>query len=126
MGPCPGQGAPGGHLGIGGVDAAELDGETDKPVADGSDAEDHHVHHHGVGDVFVAGEARLHEGEARLHEEHEETREEHPEDIDGFRKALDALGRLIDSLHRRLGGREADDGEGHKDDDEEYGDGTPF
>ena len=61
------------------IDAAELEGEAGQPIADCADTEDHHVHHHGVGDVLVAGEARLHQRKPSLHEEDQEAAEKHPE-----------------------------------------------
>ena len=82
MRPSPAITPHGCHFGIGGIDAAKLEGETGQPVADCADTEDHHVHHHGVGHVLVAGETRFHQRKTGLHEEDQEAADEHPHDIE--------------------------------------------
>ena len=64
------------------VDRAELQGKTDQPVADGANTEDHHVHHHGVGDVLGTGEARFDQRKAGLHEKDQKAGKHYPQNIE--------------------------------------------
>jgi hypothetical protein len=72
------------------VNTPELEGKARQPVTHRADTEHHHVHHHGVGHVFIAGEPRFHQGKAGLHKEHQEARDQHPHRIQIQR---DRLGR---------------------------------
>ncbi len=92
MCPFSGNGASSGYLRIGGIDTTKLKGETGQPVANCANTENHHIHHHGVGYVLIAGETSLHQGKAGLHEEHEETTEQHPQHIEAEGNITHLLG----------------------------------
>jgi hypothetical protein len=72
-----------------------LDGETGCPIANCANTEDHHVHHHRMGDVFVAREAGLNQGKTGLHKEDKHAREKHPQDVEAENRVAAGVSQLL-------------------------------
>jgi hypothetical protein len=62
---------------------AHLEGESAYPIAEHSDAIDHHIHGHGMPGVLGLRKSGFRKGETRLHEHDEKTAEQGPHEIDG-------------------------------------------
>jgi hypothetical protein len=74
---------------IGKVYRTELKSEAYEPIANRSDAEHHHVHHHGVGNIFGPCKTGFNQSKAGLHKKDQKTGNEHPHDVNAFAQFLD-------------------------------------
>ena len=86
------------------ADAAHLDGESDQPVGQHSDAINHEVHHHGVVGVLGAAQPGFHDRESRLHEHDQEASDQRPHKVDGDLVLSDLVGKVADGKPLGLGG----------------------
>jgi hypothetical protein len=93
------------NLRVGSIHPAKLKSEAGQPVAHCANTEDHHIHHHGVGNVLVARKTSFHQSKARLHEEHQKAADDHPHNIDAEGDIRDFF-RWRRAILRKSGGDE--------------------
>src|SRR6266498_2834932 len=80
-----------GYSWISGIDFAKLKGKPCQPVANRVDTEHHHVHHHRVRHVLIAGKTCFHQRKAGLHKEYKKTSDDHPHHVDTYRYIVNLI-----------------------------------